>query len=144
MDGDIERRQTLLLDAKEFRLFEVGQRDVVAVQEGKPEVVVLDVQALAHAARQLMDEAEYALVGAGRDFRWPRRFELESHSRPAAQQHRVTRSSVPLHDQLEPLVARMEMEVDRVAKPGPVDTEDTVPRPEPRAGRRALAADRAD
>src|SRR5215475_14507143 len=91
-----------------------------------------------------MDEAEDALVGAGRDLRWPRCFELEPHSRPTPQQHRVMRLSVPLHDEIEPIVARMEMKVDRVAKPGPVDAEDTVAPPQPRAGCRALVADRAD
>ena len=64
---DVQRRQPLLLDAGELRLREVGQRDVVPVQERQPEVVVLDVEALAHPARQLVDEAEHALVGAGGD-----------------------------------------------------------------------------
>src|SRR5262245_65427243 len=91
-----------------------------------------------------MDEAEHTLVGAGRDLRGPRRLERESHSCPASQQHRVTRMSVPFHDQIEPLVARVEVEVDRVAKPGPVDAEDAIARPEPGARRGALDADRAD
>ena len=47
--GDVERRQPLRLDARELGLVEIGQRDVVAVQERQPEVVVLDVEALAHA-----------------------------------------------------------------------------------------------
>ena len=76
--GDVERRQPLLDDPLEVRVVEVGQRDVVAVQEREPVVVVLDVEALAHPPRQLVDEAEHALVGAGRDVAGPRRLELDA------------------------------------------------------------------
>src|SRR6266508_2451535 len=87
VDRDIERGQSLRLDSVELRLVQIRQRDVVAVQAGEPEVVVLDIQALAHPSRQLVDEAEHALVGAGRDLGRPRRLELEPQLWPAPPEH---------------------------------------------------------
>ena len=49
VDGDVERREPLRLDARQLVLVEIGQGDVVAVQERQAEVVVLHVEALAHA-----------------------------------------------------------------------------------------------
>ena len=46
-------------------LGQVGQRDVVAEQKGQAAVVVLEIQRLAHAGRQLVDKAEDAFVAAG-------------------------------------------------------------------------------
>ena len=84
---DVERREALGLDSCQLRLVEIGQRDVVAVQERQPEVVVLHVEALAHALRELVDEAEDALVGAGGDLGRPRRRELEAERRVRASGH---------------------------------------------------------
>src|SRR3989441_6131962 len=50
--GDVERREPLLDDALERRLVEIGERDVVAVEERQPEVVVLDVEAPPHPLRE--------------------------------------------------------------------------------------------
>jgi hypothetical protein len=83
---DIERREPLGLDAAQLGLSEVGQRDVVAVQEREPEVVVLDVQAASQALGQLMDEAEHALVGAGSDIARAGRLELHTQLAVAADQ----------------------------------------------------------
>ena len=41
VDGDVQRREALLDDPLERGLVEVAERDVVAVQERQPEVVVL-------------------------------------------------------------------------------------------------------
>src|SRR5439155_23113897 len=103
-------------DARELGLLQIRERDVVAVQEREAEVVVLDIEALAHAARELMDEAEHALVGAGGDLRRARRLQLEAEPRSPAPQDGRPRAPVALEGQLEPLLARMEMEVDGVAK----------------------------
>ena len=54
-----------LEDAVHLPVVDVGQRDVVAKQEGEPVVVVFKVQRLPHAGGQLVDKAEYALVPAG-------------------------------------------------------------------------------
>ena len=47
-----------------FRWPEVGQGDVVAVEEGEAVVLVLDVQRLAQAFGKLVDETEDAVVAA--------------------------------------------------------------------------------
>jgi hypothetical protein len=77
VDRDVERREALLDDPLERDLIEVAERDVVAVQERQPEVVVLHVEALAHALGKLVDEAEDALVRARRDVARARRGQLE-------------------------------------------------------------------
>ena len=52
-------------DSLEVGLGEPCQRREVAVEEAEPVVVVLEVQAAAHARWQLVDEAELAVVVAG-------------------------------------------------------------------------------
>ncbi len=136
MYRDVERRQPLRLDALEGRLVQVGQRDVVAVQERQPEVVVLDVEALAQAARILMDEAEDALVGARRDVARPRRNELEAEVTPLAGHLNAAGVVVALDGQPQPIVGRVELEVDGIAERRAVDGDDPVTRVEPGHGRR--------
>ena len=43
MDRDVERRQSLLDDPGQFNRLQVGQGNVIAIEEGKPIVLVLDV-----------------------------------------------------------------------------------------------------
>ena len=67
VDAHVERRQPLGHDPLEVGLGEAGQRREVAVQEAQPVVVVLEVEAPAHPLRQLVDEAELAVVVARAD-----------------------------------------------------------------------------
>ena len=67
MDADVQRRQALGHDPLEVGLGEPGERREVPVQEAQPVVVVLQVEAAAHALGQLVDEAELAVVVAGAD-----------------------------------------------------------------------------
>ena len=64
VDADVQRRQALGDHPLEVGLGEAGQRREVPVQEAQPVVVVLQVQAAAQALRQLVDEAELAVVVA--------------------------------------------------------------------------------
>src|SRR6185503_314186 len=123
---DVQRREALRLDALELGLLQIGQGDVVAVQERETEVVVLDVEALAQSLRQLVDEAEDALVGAGRDLGRLRGLELEAERGAAPLEPRPVRPALPLHRELESLLAGVEVEVDDVAERSPVDGEDAV------------------
>ena len=52
-------------DALDLALREVRKRDVVAEQEAQARVVVLEVHGAAHTLRELVDEAEDAVVRAG-------------------------------------------------------------------------------
>ena len=54
-----------LNDAVDLTLADVGQSDVVSVEEGEAGIVVLEVAGLAHTGRILIDEAEDAFVTAG-------------------------------------------------------------------------------
>ncbi len=65
VDADVQRRQPLGDHPLEVGLGEPGERREVPVQERQPVVVVLQVQAAAHALGQLVDEAELAVVVAG-------------------------------------------------------------------------------
>ena len=49
-------------DSVDISLVQVRECDVVAVEERKSAVVVLEVNSLAHSLRILVDEAEYASV----------------------------------------------------------------------------------
>src|SRR5262249_29257880 len=123
---NVERRQPLRLDPLELVLLEIGERDVVAMEEGEPEVVVLDVETPAHAARQLVDEAEHALVAARVDLPRPRRLELEAQVGPRPPEQRRALPSVALQGKPELLLARMEVEIDDVAESLAVDGHDAV------------------
>ena len=63
----MQRRQPLGDHPLEVGLGEAGERREVPVQEAQPVVVVLQVQAAAQALRQLVDEAELAVVVARAD-----------------------------------------------------------------------------
>ena len=65
VDADVQRPEPLGHDPLEVGLGETGERREVPVEERQPVVVVLQVQALAHALGQLVDEAERAVVVAG-------------------------------------------------------------------------------
>ena len=126
VDGDVEGGEMLLDDALEGRLVEIGEGDVVAVEERQPEVVILDVEAPPHPLRQLVDEAKHALVGAGRNLPSPGRLELDAEIGTAALEGERQRGAVPLHRERERLLARVKAEVDRVPKPVAVDREDPI------------------
>ena len=61
---DVERRQPVLEDARDVALLHVRERREVAVGERQPIVVVANVERLAQALRQPLDEAELAAVRA--------------------------------------------------------------------------------
>ena len=67
VDRDEEGAEALGEDALGIELGETGERGEVAVEEREPVVVVLEVEAAAHALGQLVDEAEGAVVVAGAD-----------------------------------------------------------------------------
>ena len=135
VDRDEQGREPLLLDPVELALVEVGQRDVVPVQERQAEVVVLDVEALAHAARQLMDEAEHALVGAGGDLAGPRRLELDAEVGSAAVEGGLERAAGALDGEAQARLAPVKVEVDHISEWGAVDGQDAVARAEAGARR---------
>ena len=60
---NIQRRNLHADDAVGILVAQIGHGDIVAQQEGQTGIVVLKIQALAHALGQLIDEAEDAPVG---------------------------------------------------------------------------------
>ncbi len=69
---DVDRADVHLDDALNLVVLHVGHGDVVAIQKGKPLIIILKIKALAHTRGQLVDEAEHAVVGAGLCFSSPR------------------------------------------------------------------------
>ena len=65
VDGDVYRAYMQRDDALYLALREVRKRDVVAEKEAQARVVILEVHGAAHALRELVDEAENAVVRAG-------------------------------------------------------------------------------
>ncbi len=78
MDAHVERRQALGDHPFEVGLGETGERGEVAVEERQPKVVVLQGETLPHALRQLIDEAERAVVVAGSNLVEERRLHLDA------------------------------------------------------------------
>ena len=66
MDGDVDRADAHLLDFCKVLGGQIRQRDVVAHEERHTHVVILKIKAVAHAAGQLVDEAEDAFVMTAR------------------------------------------------------------------------------
>ena len=78
VDADVQRRQPLGHHPLEVGLGEAGEGRVVPVEERQPVVVVLHVERSAQALRQLIDEAELAVVVAGADLVEQRRIDLDA------------------------------------------------------------------
>ena len=144
VDGDVERREALLLDAPQLGILQIRQRDVVAVEEGEAEIVVLDVEALAHALGKLMDEAEDALVRARGDLAGTRRLQLQSQVPARPLDPRMARAAVTLDLEAQPGLARVIVEVDGVAKRRTVDGDDAIARAQTRPRRCASGAHGGD
>ena len=131
---DVEGREPLLEDASEGVLGEIAQGDVVAVKERQPKVVVLHVEATPHPLRELMDEAEDALVGAGGDLAGPRRVQFQTEVSGAAHQGEAPAPARALHLHLQHLVARVKLEIDGVAQRLTVDGQQAIPGGQARRG----------
>ncbi len=65
MHGNINRADAHFNDTVDLTLINVRQRDVVAEQKRKAIIIILKIERFAHAGRQLVNEAEHALVAAG-------------------------------------------------------------------------------
>ena len=141
--GDVERREPEVDDALDLAVRQIGQRDVVPVEEGQPVVVVLDVEALPQTGRQLMDEAEHALVGARRDLGRRGRLALEAEvPPPLALEDDRARTAAPIDVDREMLLAGLHVEVDEVAQLLPVHPEEPVARTQPGPRGQTLRIDR--
>ena len=81
VDAHVERTESLGYDPLEVGLSEARQRREVAVEERQAVVVVLEVEAAAHPRRQLVDEAELAVVIAGLDPVEQRAVDLDAQRR---------------------------------------------------------------
>ncbi len=65
VDRNVDRRDMHLDDALDLVILHIGHGDIVAEQKGQPLVIIFKVQALPHTGRELIDEAEHAVIGAG-------------------------------------------------------------------------------
>lgn len=64
MHGNVQRAHLQIADALQFTLGEIRTRDIIPREERKTRVVILKIERFAQSARQLVNEAEYAPVGA--------------------------------------------------------------------------------
>jgi hypothetical protein len=137
VDRDVEGRETLLHDALEVGLGEPGERREVAVEEGEPVVVVLQVKAPAHPLWQLVDEAELAVVVAGPHAVEHRRGDLgaERLARLLLDGHRKLQPA-PRELEVEAGLVREELELDDVSGHLAVHRADLVARYQPGTRRR--------
>ena len=65
MYRDIDGADMHIDDPLDLMLRQVGQRDIVAEQEGKAAVVILKIETVPHAGRHLINKTEHALVTTG-------------------------------------------------------------------------------
>ena len=64
VDRDIDGADVHFDDAGDVLIGHIGEGDIAAEQEAHAAVVIFEVEGFAHAAGQLIDEAENALIGA--------------------------------------------------------------------------------
>ncbi len=128
MDRDVKRGKSLVDHPLQVELGEPRQRGEVPIQERKAVVVVLQIQALSHPFRQLVDEAEVAMVVAGPHSVEHRGGDLDTH--------RLAGGLRDLQDDLFVAPADGELRVglvgehlvlDHVARDASVDRDDLVP-----------------
>ena len=113
VDRHVERAEPLGDDPLEVGLGEPGEGGEVPVEEAQPVVVVLEVEALPQARRQLVDEAELAVVVAGAHLVEQRRLHLHPE--------RLARPLVDLHGELEAPPPEVEHRVGVVDEEPPLD-----------------------
>ena len=113
VDADVERAQPLGDDPLEVGLGEAGQGGEVPVEEAEPVVVVLEVEALPQPRRQLVDEAELAVVVARAHLVEQRRVDLDAERLAGGLGH--------LDGELEPAAADVEHQVGLVGQQPPLD-----------------------
>ena len=134
VDGDEQRAEPLGEHPLEVHLGEAGEGGEVAVEERQPVVVVLQVQAPAHALGQLVDEAELAVVVAGPDPVEDGRGDLDPErlARPPWRPGRLTGSScaATADDEVQVGLVDQQAELDDVARRPSVEGEELVPGPE--------------
>ena len=127
MDAHVQRAQLLGDDALEIGLGEPSERRVVAVKERQPVVVVLHVEAAAQAGRQLVDEAELAVVVARAHLIEERGVHLDAEGLPGAL-HDLEGEVQPAPDDLELDVGLVgeQLPLDHVTRRLPIDDLDAV------------------
>ena len=138
VDGHVQRRQPLGDHPLEVQLGEAGERREVPVEERQPVVVVLEVQRPAHPPRELVHEAELAVVVAGLHAVEHGRVDLRAERLALALVHHHREPvSGPLHLQPNLCPVAEQLPADHVAGRLPGDGRDLVPGPKPRPlGRR--------
>ena len=113
VDAHVQRRQPLGDDPFEVEFGEPGEGGEVPVEERQPVVVVLQVEAGAQVRRQLVDEAELAVVVTGPHSIEHRARDLgpERHAGPL----------VDLDGEIEPAAMHVELEFGVVDQHPPLD-----------------------
>ena len=145
VDRDVQWAEPLLLEPLPVVLAEVGQRDEVAVQEGEPIVVVLQIERAAQSFWQPLEEAEEAGVVA--DAR-----AVEGVVRELDAERLVdrflelddARLAVVDHVQRDEAVGGLEAVVELVARRFAVDPQHAVAGLQPRLLRERVGLDRGD
>ena len=133
-------------DALGVELGEAGQGGEVAVQERQPVVVVLEVEAPAHALGQLVDEAERAVVVTGPDAVEDGRGDLHPERLPRllVDPHDPgQRRAGAAHEDAEVARVAESLEIDDVARLLPVNAEELVTHGQTGAGCRRRRGDRS-
>jgi hypothetical protein len=127
VDAHVERGQLLGHHALEVGLGEAGEGREVPVEERQPIVVVLEVEAAAQPRRELVDEAELAVVVARAHPVEQRRVDLDPE--------RLAGPLLDLDQRVEPAAPQLEGQgrlvdehppLDQVARDRAVDREDLV------------------
>ena len=147
VDGDEQWAEALGQDAFRVELGEPGERREVAVEEGQPVVVVLEVQAAPHALGQLVDEAERAVVVTRADAVEDGRGDLDARAaHPAALSTRTSRGSgAPARRDQDAEVVRVAepLEIDDVARLLAVEAQELVAHGQSGPGCRRRRGDRS-
>lgn len=82
-----------IADALQFTLGEIRTRDIIPREERKTRVVILKIERFAQSARQLVNEAEYAPVGAARRLVHQVRFKVQTESLASFLRRRIVPAS---------------------------------------------------
>src|SRR6202042_1408108 len=146
LNGHEQRAQSFGEDAFGVEFGETGECREVPVEERQPIVVVLEVEAPAHALGQLVDEAEGAVVVTGPNPVEDGRGDLHTEGLPRvlADPHDPgkRRTGAPNEDAEVTRVAES-LEIDDVARLLPVNAEELVAHGQTGAGYRRRRGDRS-
>jgi hypothetical protein len=143
--GYVQRAEPLLPYPLPILLTPIGKGYEVPPEKGVTVIVILDIKALPHPRRQLIDEAKGTTVPTKAQAIEDHLLEIEAQLLPIRSTEPTSSNLAPSPDhKLQLFLGRIEPEIDDIPQLVAIDGEEFIARQQPRLLRRAPSPHRGD